>query len=59
MLGGESDYNRSNLDRFLVTTKEIKPEKKIIRKILPALHDQYTVTKKNKNRLSKADESFY
>lgn len=59
VLEGENNYDKGDLDRYLLTTREIRPEKKNIRKLLPAIRDQYEQNKKIKNRLSKADESFY
>ena len=54
VLGGEKAYNQANLDQYLMGIKKIKVAKKNMRKVLPTLDQQ-----KLRNRLSRADESFY
>ena len=39
VLDGEKNFNKGELDRYLLTARAIRPEKKNIRKILPAIHD--------------------
>ena len=59
VLDSEKNYNKANLDRYLLCVHEITPGKKNLPKALPSIHDQYEAQKKIKNSLSRADESFY
>lgn len=54
VLGGEKAYNQANLDQYLMGIRNIKVAKKNVPKVLPTLDQQ-----KLRNRLSRADESFY
>lgn len=58
VLDGEKAYNDANLDKYLMGIKNIKPEKKSLPKILPQIHD-IGLKVKLRNKLSKADETFY
>jgi len=56
VLDGEKAYNENNLDQFLMGIKRINVEKKLPKQASQA-HPSHMYNKRNK--LSKADESFY
>ena len=59
VLDSKKNYNKADLDRYLLCVHEITPGKKNRPKVLPSIQDQREAQKKIRNRLSRADESFY